>query len=78
MTNDKSHVTVFTKNFRIDGEIDLIPRARLTDYMNETKKFMVVTNATVADHTGRELSKGQFLNVSVENIEIVLPSDRLG
>ena len=77
MASDKSQVTIFTKDFRIDGDIDLIPGARLTDFMNEAKKFMVVTNATVAERSGKELLRGQFLNVSVENIEIVLPADRL-
>lgn len=74
MASDKTQVTVFTKTFRIDGNIDLIPGARLTDFMNETKKFMVVTNATLADHTGKEILSGQFLNVSVDNIEIILPA----
>ncbi len=77
MTSDKTQVTIFTKSFRIDGDIDLIPGARLTDFMNETKKFMVVTNATLADHTGKEILSGQFLNLSVENIEIILPADCL-
>jgi hypothetical protein len=77
MTSDKTQVTIFTKTFRIDGDIDLIPGARLTDFMNETKKFMVVTNATLADHTGKEIYSGQFLNLSVESIEIILPADCL-
>ena len=75
MVSDKSKVTILTKDFRIEGDIDLIPGARLTDFMNEAKKFMVVTNAMVADHSGKELFKGKFINVSVENIEIVLPAD---
>ena len=75
MASDKTQVTIFTKDFRIDGDIDLIPGARLTDFMNETKKFMAVTNAKVADQNGKEIISGQFLNVSLENIQIILPAD---
>lgn len=77
MASEKSQITIFTKDFRVDADIDLIPGARLTDFMNEANKFMVVTNATVSDHSGKELLfTGQFINVSIQNIEIVFPSDR--
>lgn len=77
MASNKSRITLFTKSFRIAGNIDLIPGARLTDFMNETKKFMVVTDATVADYSGNELLRGEFINVNVKNIEFILPVEKL-
>lgn len=74
MISDKTHVTIYTKDFAIIGDIDLIPGARLTDYMNEVKRFMAVTGATISDHSGKEMAKEQFINVAVENIQIILPA----
>ena len=75
MPIDKTKVVVLTKYFRIEGEIDLIPGARMTDFMNGSGKFMVVTNAMVADHNGKELLRGQFINVLVNSVEVILPAE---
>ncbi len=75
MSTLKTQVILLTKYFRIEGEIDLLPGARLTDFMNDIRQIMVVTDATVMDHDGKELLKGEFINVLVRNIEIILPVD---
>ena len=77
MAKLKTQISILTGKFRIEGEIDLIPGARLTDFMNEVNnKFMVVTNALVADHDGREIMRGDFINVLVSNIEVILPAEK--
>ena len=43
----KTEVIILTKDFRIEGQIDLVPGARLTDFMNQTTKFMVVTDTKI-------------------------------
>lgn len=45
----RTKVTIFTGTYRIKGYIDLIPRARITDYMTEAKEFIAVTNAEICD-----------------------------
>ena len=70
-------VIILTKNLRIEGKIDLIPGARLTDFMNKANKFMVVTDATVCDHNNKELIKSEFIDLLVENIEIILPAEKV-
>ena len=75
MSTLKTQVIVLTRDFRIEGEIDLLPGARLTDFMNETNRFMAVTSARVAGHDGKEILKGTFVNVLVRNIEIILPAE---
>ena len=74
MSTLKTQVIILTKHFRIEGEIDLLPGARLTDFMNNSKEFMAVTSARVADHDGKELLKEEFINVLIRNIEIILPA----
>ncbi|AGF78029.1 hypothetical protein UWK_01469 [Desulfocapsa sulfexigens DSM 10523] len=77
MSTPKTQVIILTKDFRIEGAIDLVPGARLTDFMNETNKFMVVTNATVTDHAKQEILRGEFINLLISNIEIILPAEKL-
>jgi Family of unknown function (DUF6812) len=76
MSTFKTKVIILTKDFRVEGEIDLIQGARITDFMNSAHRFMVVTNAVVADHDGKELVRGEFIDVQVENIEIILPAEK--
>lgn len=77
MAELKTKVLIITKDFKIEGEIDLVPGARLTDFMNETNRFMVVSGATVSHHNDKEVLQGEFINVLVQNIEIILPADKV-
>ena len=76
MSELKTQVVILTGKLRIEGEVDLIPGARLTDFMNEVNnKFMVVTNAQVSDHAGQGILKSSFIDVLVSNIEIIVPAE---
>ena len=77
MPTMNTEVIILTKDFRIEGKIDLVPGARLTDFMNQTTKFMVVTQAVVTDHSNKETLRSDFINVLVSNIEIILPADNI-
>ena len=72
---NRTKVTIFTGSYRIKGYIDLIPGARVTDYMTEAKPFIAVTDAEVweLEVGGRQLLSTSFLNVSREHIQIVAP-----
>lgn len=59
------------------ARIDLVPGARLTDFMNQTTTFMVVTTAVVTDRNSKEVLRSDFINVLVSNIEIILPADSI-
>ena len=71
----RTKVTIFTGTYRIKGYIDLIPGARITDYMTEAKEFIAVTQAEVWDPElgGRQIITAPFLNVSREHIQIIAP-----
>ena len=71
----KTRVTILTGSFRINGYIDLLPGARLTDFIVEAKSFVAVTEAEVWDLSigGRQIASAAFIDVSKEHIQVVMP-----
>lgn len=71
----RTKVTIFTGSYRVKGYIDLIPGARMTDYMTEAKEFIAVTDAEVweLEVGGRQLLAAPFLNISREHIQVIAP-----
>ena len=71
----KTKVTILTGSYRIKGYIDLIPGARLTDYIVEAKSFVAVTEAEVWELQlgGRQVLVAPFIDVSKDHIQIVTP-----
>lgn len=77
MATDESRtkVTILTGTYRIKGYIDLLPGARLTDYIVEAKDFVALTNAEVYEAVlgGRQVLTAPFINVNRDHIQIVTP-----
>jgi hypothetical protein len=69
----KRRVTILTGTYRIKGRIDLLPGARVTDYMNEAKGFIAVTDAEIWETGDRKVMAVPFINVSKEHIVLVAP-----
>jgi hypothetical protein len=75
-TNEtKTKVTILTGSYRIKGYIDLLPGARLTDYIVEAKDFVALTDAEVYESElgGRQVLTAPFINVNRAHIQIVTP-----
>jgi len=72
---DRTKVTIFTSSYRVRGFIELVPGARITDFMAEARDFIAVTNAEVWELQpgGRQVASAPFLNISRFHIEIILP-----
>ena len=72
---EKTKVTILTSTYRVRGYIELMPGARISDYMKEAREFIAVTNAEVWELTvgGRQVVSAPFINVSRDHIEIILP-----
>ena len=72
---DRTKVTIFTSTYRVRGFIELVPGARISDFMAESRDFIAVTNAEVWELQpgGRQVASAAFLNVSRFHIEIILP-----
>jgi hypothetical protein len=71
----RTKVTILTGSYRIKGFIDLIPGARVTDYMSEARGFIAVTDAEVWELSvgGRQMISARFLNVSRDHIQVIVP-----
>jgi len=76
VANDRrTKVTILTSSFRIKGYIELLPGARVTDYMREAREFIAVTDAEVWDPQvgGRLIMSAPFLDVSRGHIQVITP-----
>ena len=69
----KTKVTILTANYRIKGNIDLLPGSRVTDYIVEAKEFIAVTDAEVWEVVGRKVFTAPFINVNREHIQVLAP-----
>lgn len=69
----RTKVTILTGTYRIKGFIDLVPGARVTDYMVESKPFIAVTDAEVWELGDRRVMATPFLNVSRDHVQIISP-----
>jgi len=70
---NKTKVTILTGSYRIRGYIDLLPGARVTDFMHESKDFVVVTDAEIyeTEASGRQILVAPFVDVNRNHIQIV-------
>lgn len=75
MEAERTSVVILSRTHQIRGTIDLIPGARLTDYMNSSDKFIAVTNAEVLDLDDKQVFTAPFMNVLVNSIEVIFPAD---
>ncbi len=66
-------VTLLTGSYRIKGYIDLLPGARVTDFMQEAREFVAVKDAEVyeAEVAGRQVLVAPFIDVNRGHIEII-------
>jgi hypothetical protein len=69
----RTRVTILTGTYRIKGYIDLLPGARVTDFMNESKGFIAVTDAEVWETGERRVLNAAFVNVSRDHVVVVTP-----
>jgi len=71
----KQKIRIFTRQFEIVGDLHIYPGIRLTDFMNESKDFISVTDAEVRRPADGKLISAKFLNVRKDEIEIILPEE---
>lgn len=71
--DSRTKVTILTSTYRIKGYVELLPGARLTDFMIEAKGFIAMVDVEVADLGGRLVLNEPFLNVNRDHVQIVIP-----
>lgn len=72
-SENRIKVMILTGTYRVKGFIDIVPGARVTDYMVEAKDFIAVTDAEVRDLNDRHIMNTTFLNVSRQHVQIISP-----
>jgi hypothetical protein len=73
----KQKMRIFTRQFEIVGDLHIYSGVRLTDFMNESKDFISITDAEVRRPADGAVISTKFLNVRKHEIEIILPEDIL-
>lgn len=73
---NKTKVTILTGAYRVKGYIDLLPGARVTDFMQESREFVAVMDAEVyeAEVAGRQVLVASFIDINRNHIQIISPS----
>jgi len=72
----RKKVVILTGTYRIKGFIELVPGARVTDYILGAKDFIVVTDAEIWSIEGNGLVlSAQFVDVSRDQIEVITTTD---
>lgn len=75
--DSEQYIVILTDTFRIEGNLGIFSGVRLTDYMNESKTFIPLTDATVKDLCGRRILKTPLVNVKKESIQLVIPAHEI-
>ncbi len=70
---NRTRVVILTDAYRVKGYIDLVPGARITDFMHESRDFLAVVDAEVYEIVlgGRQVLAAPFINVNRSHIQIV-------
>ena len=74
---DRQKVCIYTHQFKISGHLGIYPGVRLTDYMNESKDFISITDAEIFSRDGGPAIRSKFINVRKDDIEIIFPEDSI-
>ncbi|MCX6006997.1 MAG: hypothetical protein NTZ34_07015 [Chloroflexi bacterium] len=75
---NKLFVAILTKEYRIEGEVYLVPGSRLTDLVNDTtnEHFVPMTNAEIIPlGKNADVTKVDFLAVNKSCITLTYPLD---
>ena len=69
----KTKVVILTHSYRIKGSVHLLPGARITDFLVDSKEFLAVTDVEIWNLSGQQILSAPFVSISREHIEIVTP-----
>ncbi|MDY0190270.1 MAG: hypothetical protein RBR22_06005 [Desulfuromonas sp.] len=76
--NTMMKVVILTHNYRVVGRVYVKKGTRLTDMVCEARQFIAVAAAQVWERqSGNNLLQAGFINVSRDEIEIILPAEEV-
>ncbi len=71
----RTKVIIYTSQYKITGHIDLLPNARLTDFMLDSRHFIAVTDAEIFSLSNHAILKTAFCDINKDHIMIITPED---
>lgn len=73
---NRTRVTLLTSHYRIRGYVDVLPGARVTDFIVDAKDFVAVTEAEVYEPElgGRQVLVAPFIDVHRDHIQVLAPA----
>jgi hypothetical protein len=77
ISKETVEVIIQTATHRILGNIHIRPGERLKDEINQAEPFFAVTEASICDHSGKEVYRTDFLVIYRDHIIWMLPTDQL-
>lgn len=77
ITKDAVPSTIQTIMHRIRGNVYVRPNERLKDELENTKKFLAITDAKVYDLRGNLLYSSKFITVNLDHIIWLLPDEEV-
>ena len=67
-----ARVLAWTTQFRVEGTVHFIPKARISDLLNRQDiSFVPMTDVTVYDLDGKEVLRTEFLAVNKKQITVL-------
>ncbi len=70
-------VTIQTSHHLIHGKIHIRPNDRLKDELNQSEKFIAITDAAISNLQGTFLYRSKFLTLNIDHIIWMIPDDEL-
>lgn len=77
ITKEAVAVMIQTHSFRIRGHIYIRPENRLIDELNQSDRFLALTNVVVLNLDGEILKRAEFLSINRDHIIWIVPAQDL-
>ena len=73
---NRTKVNILTNTYRVRGYIDVLPGARITDYVIQAKQFIAVTDAEVFEPElgGRQVLTAPFVDINRDHVQLIAPA----
>lgn len=73
---DKARVVAWTPEFKIEGTVHFIPKARISDLLNRQDiSFVPMTEVVLYDQEDKEIRRTDFLAVNKDRISVLMVAE---
>jgi hypothetical protein len=71
---EQRKVAIIDPGFRIEGKIHMLPRMRLSEFVNTSRQFIPITEAEVFSSDGsKKLYTSEFMEINRDSIITMIP-----